>query len=252
MKSKKKLRVICTILFCFALIGLLSWLIWSELHHSRPIIRNINAVTRISGTYVCAEDDINVCLGFPFEAEMEEALLAFLAGQEMHLVQRRHGRNTGIGFPQFTSVGIQIVYAIPRELVTIRIERELGLVETRFGQYEIPNSAAVFEELLEILGLDEIQPPAPNALVPSVRINDAMFSPVWNVPVSIDNILIDDLVDGWITSVVRISEWPMENNQGNLTLFLDAPYKFYNDGVILFIDGEWNFFEYRDDFDFLE
>ena len=154
MKSKKKLRVICTILFCFALIGLLSWLIWSELHHSRPIIRNINAVTRISGTYVYAED--------------------------------------------------------------------------------------------------ETRAPSPNALVPSVRINDAMFSPVWNVPVSIDNILIDDLVDGWITSVVRISEWPMENDQGNLTLFLDAPYMFYNDGVILFIDGEWNFFEYRDDFDFLE
>jgi len=155
-EPKKIIRVICAILFCVSLISLLIWIIWLQ-GHSRPIIRNTNAVIRIHATYVCVEDEIRDFLGYPLEAEMEETLLAFLAGQEMQFVQRRHGRNTAIGFPPFASCGIEIVFTLRREIVTMRIERELGLVEMRVGQYEILNSAEVYEGLLEILGLDEMK-----------------------------------------------------------------------------------------------
>ena len=84
----------------------------------------------------------------------------------------------------------------------------------------------------------------PNARPPTVAINGIRFVVAAdNERVSVDRNVIENAeYDGRITSKVGISELPTENEQGNSPWLLDAPYMFYNDDVVLYLDGRWTLF----------
>ena len=115
----------------------------------RPIIRNTNAVSRINATYQSAEGERHP-VDYPLAPHAQEAILTLLAEGEM---QRIGGSR--FGMPMIEGVGVEVVLALPSELVTVSIGLERGFVGSNRGTYEIRNPAQLLEKLLDTLELSE-------------------------------------------------------------------------------------------------
>ncbi|MCL1817039.1 MAG: hypothetical protein FWG43_05495 [Clostridiales bacterium] len=85
---------------------------------------------------------------------------------------------------------------------------------------------------------------APAALPPSVMVNNTLYFYTGRI-IFFDTAEYECL--GTITSVVTLSQMPSENGQSNMFNIVDAPYVVYEDGLALFWDDEWHFFETRED-----
>jgi len=100
-----------------------------------------------------------VSINYPLETEVEEALLSFLASQEMQLVQQRRILSDTIGIPGIEGLGVEMSFFLPSYSVLMFVELERGSLIMRAGIYEILNPAEALESLLEILGLGDVENP---------------------------------------------------------------------------------------------
>ena len=82
----------------------------------------------------------------------------------------------------------------------------------------------------------------PNTRPPSVMINGTLFTVSNTINPADYGITENTDYDGRITSEVRISELPTEDDQTNISTMLYAPYFFYNDYVIIFWNHRWTLF----------
>ena len=114
------------------------------------LIRDVDVVSSIRASYY-TEGEHHLA-GYPLEAHIQQVLLVLLVGETMQEIERRPHRDAAIGFPAIEDTGFELVFALPQELVTMRIEPQRGLVATSSGMYEVIRPAELFAALLEILG----------------------------------------------------------------------------------------------------
>ena len=88
---------------------------------------------------------------------------------------------------------------------------------------------------------DEIITPPPSTLPPSIMVDDVLYY-LAGYTVAID--VKEDEYLGLITSTVSLSFMPSKNGQSNYAP-KGAPYVKYEDGMAVFMDDSWIYFEAR-------
>jgi len=136
-------------IICLCVIGAMFLLNYAlgQRYEPRPIIRNTNAVSSIRAGYYMGGEWHSA--GYPLVPHVQEAVLALLAEEEM---QWTAGNVPGLFMIE--DVGVEVVFALPNELVTVKIEPERGLVGSSSRHrriYEILNPTELLEKLLDIL-----------------------------------------------------------------------------------------------------
>ena len=84
-----------------------------------------------------------------------------------------------------------------------------------------------------------VEPARPNALVPSIMIEGTLYLMSQKEKPAIE--IAESEYLGFITSTVRLSEWPTENGQANIDVE-GAPYAEYGNGIVVLWNGEWTLF----------
>jgi hypothetical protein len=82
-------------------------------------------------------------------------------------------------------------------------------------------------------------PVAPNALVPSIMIEDTLYLMSQKEKPVIE--IAESEYSGIVMSTVSLSEWPTENGQANIDVE-GAPYAEYENGFVVLWNGEWTLF----------